>query len=160
MTDINVLEIYNCYKKLNYSNEWIILFFYKKYRIIVDKTKFKLTEERLDQDSFRNEIIKRDKRCIISGYHFIECEAAHIIPFNECKNYLRSNGILLNRCLHKLFDDYYFSINPGTNKVVVLTNVPDVSIEKFNNTEVKLDPECYNNLLVHYGRFLEKNKFQ
>ena len=42
------------------------------------------------------------------------CEACHIIPFSESNNFDIDNGLLLNSNLHKLFDKYYWSINPET----------------------------------------------
>lgn len=42
------------------------------------------------------------------------CEAAHIIHFSDSINFDIDNGLLLNSILHKLFDKYYWSINPTT----------------------------------------------
>ena len=64
------------------------------------------------QNAFRDGLINRFNKCIISNMHFDVCEACHIIPFSESKSFDIDNGLLLNCILHKLFDNYEFSINP------------------------------------------------
>ena len=66
------------------------------------------------QNIYRKAIIQRFNKCIISDYDNEICEASHIIPFSESKNFDINNGILLNNILHKLFDKHYWSINPIT----------------------------------------------
>ena len=66
------------------------------------------------QQLYRNAIINRFDKCIISDMDKEVCEAAHIIPFSESNNFDIDNGLLLNSILHKLFDKYYWSINPTT----------------------------------------------
>lgn len=66
------------------------------------------------QQLYRNAIINRFDKCIISDMDKEVCEAAHIIPFSESNNFDIDNGLLLNSILHKLFDKYYWSINPKT----------------------------------------------
>jgi len=77
------------------------------------------SEIRLDQKTFREKIIKRDKYCIISGMDEELCEAAHIIPRSINENYDIDNGILLRRDLHATFDLNYWSIDPETNKIII-----------------------------------------
>jgi ParB family chromosome partitioning protein len=71
------------------------------------------------QQLYRNAIINRFDKCIISDMDKEVCEAAHIIPFSESNNFDIDNGLLLNSILHKLFDKYYWSINPTTLCVVI-----------------------------------------
>ena len=70
-----------------------------------------LCEERDGQNKFREKLILRDKHCLITMDNFEICEACHIIPYSENKTFKISNGLLLNRCFHKMFDKYMFSIN-------------------------------------------------
>ena len=116
---INNDELYNKLINKFYNNKdnsiYIINF------IIYDKLKYypfnsynpdiiKLAKERMGQTEFRSNIITRDKVCIISGDDAEICEACHIIPYNECKNYNTNNGILLTASLHKMFDEYNFTV--------------------------------------------------
>lgn len=115
---------------------------------------FRMTETRLDQETFRQAIIFRDRRCIISGFDPAECEAAHIVPYAKDKSFDPSNGILLNRCLHKLFDDYQFSINPESIKIVIKDVSKNLSIKPYLNKKVKLAPECIPFIKKHYKKFM------
>ena len=143
------------FKKQGYENEWIELYLIKKYN---DNDLVHEVIQRVSQAEFRKSIIERDHVCIISGSEPIECEAAHIILIPLCKNYDLSNGFLLNLCLHKLFDEHLFSINPKTNKIVIKKNIVNLSICKYKNKIINLPPECKVSLTHHYDAFLSKNK--
>ena len=158
--DNKLLILYNNLKKQGYLDEWINLYFYKKYKIDIteiDEKQVDIKEIRTKQKAFRNMIIDRDKKCIISGFDPKECEAAHIIPYAICKTYERSNGILLNLCLHKLFDDYIFSINPNTFKIEIKNNINNLSICNYKDKIVKIPRECINNMMQHYKTFCNQN---
>ena len=70
------------------------------------------------QYAFRKNIIKRDKKCLITNAPPIVCEAAHIVELKNHKEfpdidfYDPFNGILLRSDIHKLFDLNYWYINP------------------------------------------------
>ena len=69
------------------------LFKYGKY-----PDKLMTTFERLYQEKFRNNLIKKYELCIITGKDEDICEACHIIPHSECtydKKYDINNGLLL-----------------------------------------------------------------
>lgn len=86
---------------------------------------YKKTEEkekRLDQQSFREDLINRYKGCIITGVSEYVCEACHIIPHSECLDkdkYNVDNGLLLRKDLHALFDKGLVKINHNTQTILL-----------------------------------------
>ena len=148
----------NNYKQFNYDSyeefkidlDFLLSNIYSDIQIINLQTK----EQRLNQDTFRKEVIKKYNRCIISHSIDIECEACHIIPYSICKNFDIDNGLLLSSDLHKTFDKYYWSINPKTLKVEINKNINDCGkIKNYEDTivNIKLNNRLYNNLLYHYN---------
>jgi alpha-N-acetylglucosamine transferase len=104
------------------------------------------------QNLYRDEIIKRFNNCIVSNMHYHVCEAAHIIPFSE-SNYENcydiDNGLLLNSILHKLFDNYDWSINPETYCIEIFNKTPDIyNIMKEYNGK-------YINILNKYSNIIK-----
>ena len=75
------------------------------------------------QNIYREAIVKRFNKCIVSGWDNEVCEAAHIVPFSESKSFDIDNGLLLNSVLHKLFDKHYWSICPDTYCIKIF--IPD-----------------------------------
>ena len=69
------------------------------------------------QKLYRDYIVKRFNKCIVSDMDNEVCEAAHIVPFSESQNFDIDNGLLLNSVLHKLFDKHYWSICPDTYNI-------------------------------------------
>jgi ParB/RepB/Spo0J family partition protein len=113
------------------------------------------------QNYYREGLINRYKTCIISGMHMEVCEASHIIPFSESKNFDIDNGILLNLVLHKLFDKYYWSINPSTLCVEISNKCDEFEfLQEYNNKYINI-LEQYDNtkyyLKNHYDIFILKN---
>ncbi len=129
----------------------------------------KLCVERDAQYKFRQNIVLRDKKCLVTGDNSSICEASHIIPFAESKSYDISNGLLLNACFHKMFDNYLCSINPNpnpnlnpnTNKCVLVFSPNFFELENFvhylqyDKIELDIHENCRGNLQKHYKRFLE-----
>jgi putative restriction endonuclease len=70
---------------------------------------------RLGQGSFRMMVTDAyERRCAITSERTLPAlDAAHIIPFSEQGENITSNGILLRRDLHALFDHGYITINPS-----------------------------------------------
>lgn len=68
---------------------------------------------------WRTLILKRYRRCAITGLDTIECDAAHIVPFKECTGSKeawaadKGNGLLLSKNLHWTFDRFYWSLDPN-----------------------------------------------
>ena len=154
----------NNYKQFNYDSyeefkidlDFLLSNIYSDIHII----NFQTREQRLDQDTFRKELIKKYNRCVISDSIDIECEACHIIPYSICKNFDIDNGLLLSSDLHKTFDKYCWSINPKTLKVEINKNINDCGkIKNYEDTTVniKLNNRLYNNLLYHYNMFFHNH---
>jgi hypothetical protein len=113
---------------------------------------------RYGQAEFRDQIIKRDTVCVVTGFNAQECEAAHIVPYNKCRSYGINNGILLSRNVHKLFDDYLWSINPETCKLEIKDSIigKNYSIEQYSGGIIKLDDITKKQMLYHHNMFLNK----
>jgi len=73
-----------------------------------------LVKPRLGQGSFR--VLVTDsyrRRCAISGERTLPAlDAAHIRPFSQGGSHDASNGILMRRDIHSLFDSGYVTITP------------------------------------------------
>ena len=167
--NINHEELYNKLIEKYYNNNNNSIFIINF--IMYDKFKYyplnspnpeiiKLAKERIGQTEFRYNIINRDKVCIITGDDADICEACHIIPFNECKNYNINNGILLNKNLHDMFDKYYFSFN--NNKIIlsnkILNKKAFINYHKYHNNIINIPKECIENLNIHFNKFI-KNEY-
>ncbi len=121
------------------------------------------------QKLYRDAIITRYNRCVVSDMSVEVCEAAHIIPFSKCENFDINNGLLLNSILHKLFDKYYWSINPNSlcieinkvqyQKIFDFLPVPiDIYniLKPYENKHIKIlscFPKTIINLQEHYKEF-------
>jgi putative restriction endonuclease len=70
---------------------------------------------RLGQGSFRVMVTDAyERRCAVTNEKTLPAlDAAHIKPYSESGEHLVSNGILLRRDLHALFDQGYVTINPS-----------------------------------------------
>jgi len=73
-----------------------------------------------------------------------------------------NNGLLLNTSLHKLFDEYLFSINPDTKRIEfnkkILNDVNYVNYTKYNNIILnQLTKKTCQYLENHYKKFVEIN---
>ena len=121
----------------------------------------KLCEERDGQNNFRDKLIKRDKNCLITSDNYEICEACHIIPYSELNTFNISNGLLLNRCFHKMFDKYMWSIDEY-NCIIFSSNIIEKEHYKhyvcYNGKKINIQPECKKYLKIHMERFLELNK--
>ena len=120
----------------------------------------KICEERDGQNKFREQIILRDKKCLITGDNCEICEAAHIIPYCESKSFEISNGLLLNRCFHKMFDKYMWSINSLGNLEFSNDILNDDYYDNYliyNGIKLNFDNNCKKYLEIHYKKFLELN---
>ena len=106
------------------------------------------------QNIYRNAIIKRYNRCIVSNMDNEICEASHIIPFAESKSFDINNGLLLNSILHKLFDKYYWSINPKTLCIEIF--VPVFKNDIYNI--LKPYENIIKYLIDHYNKTVEQSK--
>lgn len=105
---------------------------------------------RTKQEQFRNDIIKRDNKCVISQqYDENECEACHIISVKDGGTYDINNGLLINLIHHKTFDKNLWCINPETLTIDILTNDRKIvgSIIDYNDKIININP---NNIMKLY----------
>jgi putative restriction endonuclease len=79
-----------------------------------------LVRPRLGQGAFRVGVIEAyDRRCAVTGERTLPAlEAAHIVPVKNDGQHEISNGLLLRRDLHGLFDQHYITITPEKAVVV------------------------------------------
>lgn len=105
---------------------------------------------RPEQQQFRDLIVKRDTKCIITGKNIAnECQACHIISVKDRGSYDIDNGLLINSIHHKSFDDNLWCINPETLCVDILTTNEQIvgSILEYNEQKANIKP---NNIMKHY----------
>jgi len=76
-----------------------------------------LTLPRLGQGSFRVLVTDAyERRCAVTNERTLPAlDAAHIKPYSESGQHVISNGILMRRDLHALFDRGYITITPSMN---------------------------------------------
>jgi hypothetical protein len=115
---------------------------------------------RLSQASFRESLLKKYGKCVITETNcFDELEAAHIIPYKDDRyNFFINNGLLLKSNIHKTFDKYKWTINPTTFIIEVKNNTDVGEIKKYEGTKVNLDFNDYlliNNLKKRYQDYLK-----
>ncbi|KAK3168476.1 hypothetical protein OEA41_004924 [Lepraria neglecta] len=120
--------------------------------------------------SFRDEIRRRDGRCVITGNivlgayrnHWKGFEAAHIFPLAYEGHWVqhnfarwiiipaangetinsKQNGLLLRADIHGLFDNYDISINPDDNhKIVCFADDGNDIAGKFLDEQFRNDPD-------------------
>lgn len=79
-----------------------------------------LVRPRLGQGGFRVSVIQAyERRCVVTGEKTLPAlEAAHIMSVRDKGTHETSNGLLLRRDLHALFDQHYLTITPDKNLVV------------------------------------------
>ena len=73
-----------------------------------------LVRPRLGQGGFRVSVIQAyERRCVVTGEKTLPAlEAAHILSVKDQGTHETSNGLLLRRDLHALFDQHYLTIAP------------------------------------------------
>lgn len=115
--------------------------------MIVNKINFyKEKKERYYQKKFSNKIFKRDCKCIVTNKGIdLEFEACHIVPVSEGGDYTESNGLLLSKNLHALYDDYLWSIDPDTLFVDILCDDEEIvgTIINYSGKKINLDPNYF-----------------
>ena len=124
---------------------------------------YKEEKQRYYQKKFSDIIFKKYNKCIITNKGInLEFEACHIVPVNEGGDYTESNGLLLNRNLHVLYDNYLWSINPETLCVDVISEDEEIvgTIIDYSGKKIKLNPDYFMkiNLKSHWNKFLEKKR--
>ena len=125
------------------------------YPIIHHDTTNPLTEtrdQRIGQEEFRRQLLKRYNGCVVTqNTHVVELEAAHLMPHRDGRDQSIDNGIILEANLHKTFDQYQWSIDPHTLKIV--TNGSG-SIENYRGRVVYVHENSKAYLNHHYMQYL------
>jgi len=157
-------NIYDNYKIFNYDNkelftlhlDFLLNNFYKDIKI----KEINISNKRLNQDEFRNLLLNKYKKCIITNNNCIdELEACHIIELKNGGKCNINNGFLLERNIHATFDKNIWCINPNTLLIEIKNEMKCTgTISKYKNFKVniKLNDELYNNLLIRYNNFINK----
>lgn len=151
------ISIYNKNELFGYENEDLYILHLdfmlnNLYNIKMVENKRK----RLNQKEFREQLIEKYNCCIITGETCVdELTAAHIVPIINDENYDIDNGLLMMENLHKTFDKYKWSINPGTMKIEIKDNMNVGSIKKYKDhiIDIEMNEFLRENLKKHYERF-------
>jgi hypothetical protein len=154
----------NCELK-NYTTETLLFVLYDLYQYEPSKDKIEEKIKRTLQKNFREKIIKKYNKCIITDRSEKICEACHIIPFSDSQyneKYDVFNGILLCRDLHSLFDKYLISINPVTGcfelSDSIISDNDFTDYHKYNGKKIKIDDKrTCEYLEKHYELFKSQN---
>lgn len=101
-----------------------------------------LREVRRNQGKFRTALMKRyGTKCCVTACTVPEVlEAAHIIPFRDglsCRD-LPSNGLLLRRDIHRLFDLMLLSIDPESSSVWINSSFRDSEFGELHGLQVEV----------------------
>jgi len=125
---------------------------------IYEKKILQYKRKRLSQEEFRDELIKIHKYCIITEEE--PFEACHIKPISENGEYIISNGLLLRTDLHKLFDNFTFTISYKDGEIIVDKNKikRNSSINNYNGKYVdsEIIELCKENLEWHNKKFFNR----
>ncbi len=80
----------------------------------------KLVAPRVGQSTFRHDVVENyDRRCALTRERTLPVlEAAHIKPYSKGGEHTLSNGLLLRRDIHRLFDLGYVTIDSQMKLVV------------------------------------------
>lgn len=162
-------EIYSDYEKYDqinreYCKNYLMIIFSELYgldidlQIIRDMDDRSEIVQRREQNNFRQMIVRRFDRCLISDIHNESCQASHIHDLaDEPLNYNLNNGILLSATLHMEFDRLKWCIDPHTYRIVLSSKYCDQNLEikKYIDRDLR-------SKLVHYPQMLYylKKKFQ
>lgn len=140
---------------LSYPKSKVDFVMYDLFKYIHMKTEEK--EIRTDQDKFRNNLIKKYGKCIITGDPVKLCDACHIQPYSNTKNNDIYNGLLLSKTIHAMFDDFDLSID-GDGKVVLSNEVKEnENYCKYDGKQLQLDNKTIVYLKSHYDVFIKKH---
>ena len=149
------------YKNFDYSDDDEMLLdldilLKMKYKNYIEKVNIEERKKRTQQEKFRDDLLEKYGKCIISMSDCkIELEAAHIIPVKDEGEYNLNNGLLLKSNLHKTFDDYLWSINPNTFSIEI-KNEDVGEIKKYNGKKLNLDKSLKPSLEYHYQNYCSK----
>jgi len=158
-------NFYKRAKEFEFDNKKLFKLAVKYYMFVMQINFYKEEKQRHYRKKFSDIIFKKYNKCIVTNRGInVELEACHIVSVSEGGDYTESNGLLLNRNLHKLYDNYIWSINPDTLIIEAISNNEEIigSIIDYLGKKVNLIPDFFMgiNLKSHWDKFLDKkNKF-
>lgn len=144
------------YESFNYDSDKILKI---DVDFLLSVYQMQLTEPkkiRSKQEKFRDDLIDRDKSCIVSNNDYDECDAAHIVPLLDSNNYDLDNGFLLDKSLHSSFDKHYWCINPETLTIEInkkKLNRRNLSCVKYENFPINIKPN--DKMLINFQKRYE-----
>lgn len=101
-----------------------------------------IREQRPQQSNFRRLLFRQyGSACAFTGpAPDAVLEAAHIVPFADGHSWrdMPSNGLLLRRDVHRLFDLLLISVDPETKCVWISPDLDGTRYEELRDTEVEL----------------------
>lgn len=121
------------------------------------KRRLNWQKQRPAQGKFRQALLQEyDNKCALSGCSTSQAlEAAHVLPHDGST--IRdqvSNGLLLRRDLHSMFDALLWSIDPYASTVRLSDKVIDATYRDLRGKDVK-HSIASENLLLHFRAFLK-----
>ena len=157
----NITDLYNLYNILIKDNDkdYLDYLFYtlKKYEhkqiITTEETIEEITEETTEErikrkdKYFRDRVIEKYKRCVITNKPLKYCQVAHIYPYalsDSIEKYDPDNALLLCADFHIGFDhtDTDFIINPNLKCIEIsesiLTDPTMSEYHKYHNQKIDL----------------------
>lgn len=150
-------SIYNKYETFGYDNEDIYIddLEFLLNNIYPDIKVYDEKEIKLCYTDFKNELITKFQKCIISNSNcLLEIDACEIMTHSK-EEYLLNNGLLLKKNLCATFNKHLWSINPNTLRINIKhNNVGEIEYYDDTQVEIFIDNELYLNLLEHYNIFL------
>jgi hypothetical protein len=120
------------------------------------------TEERIKRKdtNFRNQVIEKYKRCIVTNKPLKYCQVAHIYPYamsDETEKYDPDNALLLCSDFHIGFDhkEQDFIINPTTQSIElseqILADNTMSDYHKYHNKKIDLSDSSIYYLKKKYN---------
>jgi hypothetical protein len=148
-------EIIQILMKKGYKETAIKFVLRFHYDIIFTNMEYELHDKRYGQQNYREDIVKRDICCVVTGYDKDSCECAHIVEYNECKTFDADNGILLHAGLHKSFDHNYWCINPITCRIEISDTIKGKNflINEYKDKYIVLNNNTKEFLKMRYRKF-------
>ena len=107
------------------------------------------------QGKLRSECIDTYNKCVISKMSSSHCDAAHIIPLNVCNDnsisYYIYNALLLDRPIHKEFDQYHFTFDVFNYQLISDNDIQlNIIINPFEKKELEVKKYKYNLVILPY----------
>lgn len=117
-------------------------------------------KQRPVQGQFRKQLLERHGgKCAVTQCSTLQAlEAAHVLPHDgSAARDDVSNGLLLRRDLHRMFDALLWSIDPYASTVRLSKRIDDPTFEDLDSNSVdhSIAPD---NLLSHFKAFLDAEK--